>query len=166
MQELMESLEKLPLQEIANSIRDALKGIEEVVHSPEVAESLDALRGTMVAAEDLMKKLDQQIDPFMENLDGAVGDARTLLQDVDAKVDPLAASLDEILEAAHVAIVQAEGTIANLETNTREDSPLVHGLTTALTELATASRSLRILAEYLEQHPEALLRGKGRSGGK
>jgi paraquat-inducible protein B len=166
MQELLETLETLPLQEIANSIRDALKGIEEVVHSPEVTEGLDALKGTLVAAEDLVKKLDKEIDPVMANLDGALVDARKLLKDVDAKVDPLATSLDEILESARLAVVQAEGTIANLESTTREDSPLVYELTTALAELSAAARSLRVLAEYLEQHPEALLRGKGGSGGK
>jgi paraquat-inducible protein B len=131
-----------------------------------VAESLDALKGALISAEDVMKKLDQKIDPLMANLDGAVGDARKLLRDVDEQVDPLATSLDEILESARLAIVQAEGTIANLESTTREDSPLIYELTTALAELSAASRSLRVLAEYLEQHPEALLRGKGGSGGK
>jgi paraquat-inducible protein B len=166
MQELLETVERLPLEDIANSISNALKGIEEVIHSPEVTQSLDALRGTLVAAEDLVKKLDREIDPVMANLDGALGDARKLLQDVDEKVDPLATSLDEILEAARLAIVQAEATIANLESTTREDSPLVYELTEALAELANASRSLRLLAEYFEQHPEAILRGKGGSGGK
>jgi paraquat-inducible protein B len=30
-----------------------------------------------------------------------------------------------------------------------------------LRELSDAARSLRVLADYLERHPEALLRGKG-----
>lgn len=166
MQELMESLEKLPLQEIANSIRDALKGIEEVVHSPEVAKSLDALQGTLEAAEDMMQKLDRQIDPLMANLDGTLVDARKLLRNVDAKVDPLAESLDETLEATSRAIHEAEETIASLQSTAGEDSALVHELTSALAELAAASRSIRILAETLESQPESLLRGKGSSGGK
>ena len=166
MQELMESLEKLPLQEIANSIRDALKGIEEVVQSPEIAESLDALKGTLTAAEDMMKKLDKQIDPVMANLDGALVDARRLLQDVDAQVDPLATDLEETLEAARGALVKAEGAVAGLEGSVGEDSPVVHQLTTALTELSAASRAIRILAESLESQPESLLRGKSSSGGK
>jgi len=166
MQELLETVERLPLEDIANSISSALKGIEEVIHSPDVAESLEALKGTLLAAEGLVKKLDQRVDPLMANLDGTLGDARKLLKDVDAKVEPLATSLDEILEAARLAIVQAEATIENLESTTRQDSPLVYELTEALAELADASRSLRLLADYLEQHPETLLRGKGGSGGK
>jgi len=166
MQELMESLEKLPLQEIANSIRDALKGIEEVVQSPEVAESLSALRGTMVAAEKLMEKLEEQIDPLMANLDGTLVDARKLLKNVDSKVDPLASSVEETLEATSQAIKEAEETIESIQGTAGEDSALVHALTGALTELSAASRSIRILAETLESQPESLLRGKGSSGGK
>jgi paraquat-inducible protein B len=30
-----------------------------------------------------------------------------------------------------------------------------------LKELGSAARSLRIMADYLERHPEALIRGKG-----
>jgi paraquat-inducible protein B len=166
MQELMESLGKLPLEDIANSIRDALKGIEEVVHSPEVAESLAALKGTMVAAEQLVKKLEEKIDPLMANLDGTLGDAQKLLKKVDSKVDPLASGVEETLEATTRAIQEAEETIVGLQSTTGEDSPLVHALTGALAELTAASRAIRILAETLESQPESLLRGKSSSGGK
>jgi len=38
--------------------------------------------------------------------------------------------------------------------------PTRRELTRAITELAQAARSARLLADYLEQHPEALVRGK------
>jgi paraquat-inducible protein B len=166
MQELIETVERLPLEEIATSIRNSLEGIEEVVHSPQVSESLEALKGTLVAAEKLVSHLEQEVDPLIENLEGTLTDARKLLQDVDAKVDPVASELQQTLEAARLAIGEAEGTIASLQHTAGEDSALVHGLTRALEELTAASRSIRILAETLENQPESLLRGKGSSGGK
>ena len=42
-----------------------------------------------------------------------------------------------------------------------ETSPTRDNLDTALEQLASAARSFKILAEYLEQHPDALLKGKG-----
>lgn len=166
MQEFMETVESLPLEEIVNSIRDALKGIEEVIHSPEIAESLEALKGTMVAAEDLVQKLNQQIDPLMANLDGTLGDARKLMRNVDAKVDPLISGMEGTLEAARLAILEAAQTIESLQGAAGEDSALVHELTGALAEMSAASRSIRILVETLESQPESLLRGKASSGGK
>jgi paraquat-inducible protein B len=92
--------------------------------------------------------------------------AQKLLRNVDAKVDPLASVMEETLEAARLAILEAEQTIESLQGTAGEDSALVHALTGALTELSAASRSIRILAETLESQPESLLRGKGSSGGK
>jgi ABC-type transporter Mla subunit MlaD len=166
MQELLETVERLPIEEIANSIRNALEGIEQVIHSPEVAESLAALKGTLVATERLVNHADKQLDPLVQSLEGTLRDTRSLVKNLDAQVDPLVSNMGQTLEAARLAIVEAQGAIASIESNTREDSPLVYQLTVALAELSAASRSLRLLAEYLEQHPEALLRGKDGSGGK
>jgi paraquat-inducible protein B len=35
-----------------------------------------------------------------------------------------------------------------------------------LKEISAMSRSIQLLAEYLKRHPEALLQGRGKSGGK
>jgi paraquat-inducible protein B len=43
-----------------------------------------------------------------------------------------------------------------------KDSPMARDLQETLRELSDAARSLRVLADYLERHPEALLRGKER----
>ena len=159
-------MERLPLEDIAKSIQNALEGIEQVIHSPEVTDSLKALKGTLVATEKLMKRLDRQVDPLVQDFEGTLKDARSLMKNVDAQVAPLASGMDQTLEAARLAIYRAQGAIASIESNTREDSPLVYQVTNALAELAAASRSIRVLADYLEEHPEALLRGKVEAGGK
>jgi paraquat-inducible protein B len=63
-------------------------------------------------------------------------------------------------DAIDTAAQQARSTLAGVETLTAEDSPWQSRLQTVLNELAGAARSLRIMADYLERHPEALLRGK------
>ena len=40
---------------------------------------------------------------------------------------------------------------------------MIYQITTTLKELSAAARSIRVWADYLERHPEALLRGKGGS---
>jgi paraquat-inducible protein B len=37
-------------------------------------------------------------------------------------------------------------------------------MTSMMNELTTAARSIRVFADYLDRHPEALLRGKTGSG--
>jgi paraquat-inducible protein B len=47
-----------------------------------------------------------------------------------------------------------------------EDSELYRSAVGALEEVAAAARSIRILADLLEQHPEVLLKGKGTPGAR
>ena len=42
----------------------------------------------------------------------------------------------------------------------RPDAPLQQGAAQTLAELQRAAQALRVLADYLQQHPESLLRGK------
>jgi paraquat-inducible protein B len=55
---------------------------------------------------------------------------------------------------------QSEKTLANIGAMTTENSELRYNLELFLTELSATARSLRTLADYLDRHPDSLLRGK------
>lgn len=99
-------------------------------------------------------------------LEDLIQDMRTMIQSVNALVSsPAVKSAEQALlqtaEAAEQLMTQANQTLASADDLISPGSPLRYDLTQALTELRTALRSLRQLAEYLERHPEALVRGKG-----
>jgi paraquat-inducible protein B len=75
--------------------------------------------------------------------------------------DKIGANLNRTMANLDKTITQAEGTLKTVDTMFAADSPLSQELQTSLRELADAARSLRILSDYLERHPEALLKGKG-----
>ena len=56
---------------------------------------------------------------------------------------------------------QSQQTLARLEQFVKPGSPLHSDAQQVLRELSAAARSFRIMADYLERHPEALIRGKG-----
>jgi len=53
-------------------------------------------------------------------------------------------------------LVSVEGTLG-------KDSPLQYELRLAIKELGESARSLRVLLEYLERHPDSLIFGKGKA---
>ena len=55
---------------------------------------------------------------------------------------------------------QAEATLASTESLVGNNSQLRYDATDMMRELTSAARSIRLFADYLERHPEALLRGK------
>jgi len=65
-----------------------------------------------------------------------------------------APELNAVLKQAQISLASSK---AVLET----DSPLQYRMKETLEELSDAARSLRVLVEYLENHPESIITGKG-----
>jgi paraquat-inducible protein B len=72
-----------------------------------------------------------------------------LTRDAQMQVGPLFASINSAAD-------QLKATIALLGSDPRSSNDLLR----TLTELKDAARSIRVLADYLERHPESLLHGK------
>lgn len=100
-----------------------------------------------------LKSLDSTLksaDKFMKDLDGSiVPEARSVL--VEAK---------QSLEELRKTMGEAQKTLGGANKMLAGDAPLQIDMRDALKEVSRAARSLRILGDYLEQHPESLIRGK------
>jgi paraquat-inducible protein B len=102
----------------------------------------------------------------LENLDQTLTDARKLIGNVDAQLVP---PLKKDLETLHRVLVATEQAMNNVDaTLLGPNAPAQQELRDALTEFTRAARSLRVLLDYLERHPESPIRGKTQtsSGGK
>jgi len=176
---LGKELEKLDLKEIEARINSILASIDNLLKNPDIGAGLHDLRGLLQDARGLVANVNGKVDPLAENLNRTIIDARGLVNNVDQQVKPLAgkatSTLDDISTLARDVDArvdplskQLSGTLKSVESAFRsvdslvgKDSPTRAELDSALEELSGASRSLRILAEYLEQHPESLIKGKG-----
>ena len=85
----------------------------------------------------------------LHELDRTLANTERLTRDAQTQVGPLFASINSAAD-------QLKATIALLGSDPRSSNDLLR----TLTELKDAARSIRVLADYLERHPESLLRGK------
>jgi paraquat-inducible protein B len=122
---MLDRIEKLPIEEIADDLRDTVKGTNQLVNSQQLGEAARRLKQVVRESQTLMQTMNQDITP----------------------------ALSETLE-------QVRSTLVTVEQGVERSSPFQQQLNILLQELTTASRSIRLLADYLERHPEALLRGK------
>ncbi|MGO9174797.1 MAG: MlaD family protein [Desulfobaccales bacterium] len=149
---LAQALDKLDLEAIQTKLESALDGIAKLVNNPDLAASIGHLKETLRDARKLVNRVDRQVDPLAQDTKKTVKDFGKLARDLDARVGELAPSLEKTLSAMR-------GVIS-------DDAPLIAELENTLQAISAASRSFRQMADYLEQHPEALIRGKGKPGGK
>jgi paraquat-inducible protein B len=92
------------------------------------------------------------------SLDQTLQDAGKAVNRIDADVTP---GLRTTLEGLRGAITAADRVLNSTDaTLVGKEAPAQQELRDALQEITRAARSLRVLADYLEQHPESLIRGK------
>ncbi len=90
-------------------------------------------------------------------LDQLVQELTRTVHNLNTQVVPLAASVGKTSDSADAALQQMRETLGVIA----EGAPLQVETLEMLQEGAAAARSIRVLTEYLERHPEALISGKG-----
>ena len=83
------------------------------------------------------------------------------LTSATAAIRQLTPEAQRALAEVQKTLTSTQATLANLDRNvTHGDAPLQRNVTQALAEMQRAAQALRVLSDYLQQHPESLLRGK------
>ncbi len=157
MQEFTETMESLSIQDLFNDVRQILAGLKVLVNSPELAGILTGVNQLVNSGEllGIVAHANEAIDDVQAltlSIDGQLGSLSTSAERTLAKVNETLDGVQKTLDATRQALsITAEGSSMRYEFGQMMD------------ELTAAARSVRLLAEYLERNPDALLRGK--SGG-
>lgn len=149
---LAQALGDMDLKGIEKNLNSSLAGIDRFFNNPDLAASLRGLKDTLQDARQLLTRVDRQVNPVADDLKKTVKDIGKLADNVNAQVGGLAAGFNKTMASAQGAL--------------SADSPLMVELENMLKEISAMSKSIRQLANILDQHPEALIRGKGNPGGK
>ena len=150
------SLKNLDLATTGSELNSLVGDIRELVENmdSEMNSLSENLNEAVTGSRKLMVEMRDEIRPIAVKTSETLAEISDMVRSVDARVEPLADSMSDVLEAATAASRGVNELVGDA-------SPTRDNLDRALEELASAARSLRILAEYLEQHPDALLKGKG-----
>jgi paraquat-inducible protein B len=117
---------------------------------PTVPNTLEELQ---VQVADIARKLDQiPFDQISKNLNGTLQSANSLFKQLDTQLAP----------QARDTLAAAQRTFGAAQSTLQQDSPLQSDMHQALTQLTQTLQTLNALADYLERHPESLLRGKNK----
>lgn len=185
MDELISALQDFPIEKLAASSLRIAEGLDRLVNSPKVTGILDELHAATADVRRMVGTLEGQTVPagekiaivmeevrvlvrqgqlFMDtlntSLNGITGDTRTLLNNLDSGLKPAIANIRQAAESAGSAFNAADNTFKATNDLLGTESPLRHEFLTLMRNLTDAARSLKTMADYLERHPDALIRGK------
>lgn len=124
-------------------------------------QTLEQGKTTIVKAEE---DIEETLSKAGNELQGTLKDIRALVKEVDGQVKPLTNSLLTTLDKTQRALTQGQKTLLKADEVISGGSPLRYELDNTLREISSASRSIRILSDYLARHPDALIYGKTGAG--
>jgi paraquat-inducible protein B len=170
LEDLTKSFEKLHLEELVESVKSTVTGIDKLVNSPEIAKTLQSLSqaaeeakmlvknvngqiapltsqatSTLKDAQILVKNLDEKITPLLVSVDGAVKDAQKLVQHVDGRIDPVVSNVEETLKGVNSLVRNdVPKLVRNIDQKVEQISPeVVKSLETLRGTLQEAQTALR-----------------------
>jgi len=146
---ILTKLEKVDVEKIGVELQGTLQGANKLVQeanrligNPELLEAVHELKGSMVAFNSVLQKLDQQVEPVAEDLKNAAGAGQKALEKTMSTmglIDAAMKSTDDLL---------------------KPDSPLQYQFVELTEELTEMARSIRTLVDLLERNPNAFIFGK------
>lgn len=136
---LMDKLASIPFDAIGRNLNDTLAGTNTLVNDPEFKAVALALRNTLTATQTFIAGLNKGVEPITQRLPS------------------ITQHLDETIK-------RTERLVASIETGYGSNSQINRDTNRLLVQLADAARSIRVLADLLTRHPEALIRGRTTQG--
>ncbi|HEX3913473.1 MAG TPA: MlaD family protein [Steroidobacteraceae bacterium] len=128
---------------------------EQAAVFPTVSSGLDDIQDSVgVIAKKLSKvpfdQLSARLLGAMSSLDQTLKSADRLLHNVDSNLAP----------QVQTTLAEAQAALKNAKELLGQDAPLENDLGSTLLQVSRAAKSISALVDYLERHPESLLRGK------
>lgn len=153
---ILSKLEEVDFKGMMDSAKNAVDGISRLVNSPSIQSSLKSLERTMPKIDEAVVG----IHKLTTNLDGNITQlSANLQQSSDAARDAMKqAAL--AMQQADASLKEAEAAMTNIRGITDPDSAPFYELSRSLREVSAAARSLRLLSNYVERNPRALIFGK------
>ncbi len=134
--EFLGKLRKVPIDSIAQELKNTLEAANRTIGAPEVMGSIRNLEATLAS----LQKVTDELGP---------------------KAGPIADNVERSTAAAIEALEQLQKTLGLVNDTLSPDQPLHYGLIEMVGELSETARAIRSLVNQLEQNPESFLFGKG-----
>jgi paraquat-inducible protein B len=149
-------LAKVDFNAVALAMTHAFEGIDQLSKSPALKASLRSLEQTMPKVDEAVVNIRR----LAATLDKNANDLSSDLQQTSAVARQTMVEIETAAKQTGITMKEGEGTLASARAVIDPESITFYELTKSLHEVSGAARALRLLADYLERNPRALIFGK------
>jgi paraquat-inducible protein B len=149
-------IRNIPIEEISGHLRSTAQRLDTLVHDPILDQSLQRLNRSLADVEKITATTRENVGPIVGSLRNAATSAESAANTVKQNVQPIVDSLRNTADSAEAAAKRAEQLMGS---SARQN----YDLGALIKELTRAAEAVRGLASYLEENPDALLKGRGKA---
>jgi len=158
--DVMQEFRSIPLQELFAELVLTVRNIKEITGSDDINQAVKGFSKSLDELQGILAAFKPYANNIARNTDKTLLHSGHLMQKLDASAEPLLSDAKQTLISANLTLQQVQSTALHVEKLFSEDAQLQQNFNGTLKELRRSAKSLRLLADYLEQHPEALIQGK------
>ena len=137
--ELLRKVNSIPFDSLGRNLDQTTAGLNDLVNGAQMKQVMTSLNTTLSSARDMVKNLDAGLTPTMK------------------KLPDIAANLQKTMTDANRLVLSLQSGYGD---NTQFNRDLDH----LMIQLNDAVQSIRSLADLLDRHPEALIKGRAAGG--
>lgn len=168
---LQNLFESIPLQELTENLVVTVTEINKLFADKNSRSVFENINSTVSGARNLIDTLNNKVVPLAESSQERLDDVKVLLQNTNEQLTKtlteltrLSANLDrqmtQVSVTANKAFANTDKAFGNINNMVDKESVARYKLEQSLDELSRAAKSFRVFTEYLERHPEAIIKGK------
>jgi paraquat-inducible protein B len=180
LEELSKTIGELPVKQIVWKLDNVITGIDRLVNSPELQRTVVNLEKATGDIDRLVKRVDSQVEPLstdvrrtleeanktLASAQGALAQTEKTLAFKEGVPGQIAENLLATLISARIALDESRKALVAVQDFTSQSAYLGYEADSTLEQVKSLSRSMRSLTDYLERHPESLIRGKSPDKGE
>jgi paraquat-inducible protein B len=132
-------LDRIPLEQIGRDLAGTIQSVHDAVRGPQLRQAIQDIAATMSDIKQIARKADAGLTPALKRL------------------PQLSQDLQQTVARANALLGQ---------NGYGENSDFGRNLSRLLDQVNETARSIRLLADFLDRHPEALVRGRTGTAGE
>jgi paraquat-inducible protein B len=154
--QIINKLEDIDFKGLVASLSMTVDGISRIANAPELQAALKALEKTVPKIDGALV----DIRKLANTMDGSVSRLTESLEQTSAATRHALQGAEQTLKQSDAALQEAAAAMANIRAVSDQDSSTFHEIRKSLREVSEAARSVRLLANYLDRNPAALIFGR------
>ena len=168
---LQNLFESIPLKELTDNLVITVTEINKMFADEESRNVLENINLAISGSRKLIDNLNEKIVPLAESSQGRLDEVQLLLKNTNTQLttalleitrlsNNLNKQMTQLSQSANTAFSNSDKAFNNFNDMVDKESVARHNLEQSLNELSRAAKSFRVFTEYLERHPEAIIKGK------